>query len=228
MSLQYAPAPVPEELRHRYRLDGHQSDLLITSLLRRNASEFGRLPAVLDGATVLTWADLVTSATRFGGFLWSQGLRPGDAVTWQVPNWWEALVVAHGIWSIGCVSNPIVELSRELEIGRVLDAVRPKAIVTAREFQRLRPHRDVVRRLRGHRRGTDSAGVGAGRGDRMDSPRPSAERQRDARRRRRCRRPGPGPDDVGYDVRCQGGRAQHAQLPQLPAAHLPLVLAGME
>ena len=58
-------------------------------------------------------------ATRFAGFLDSRGVGPGDVVTWQLPNWWQSLVVAYGIWAAGAVSNPVVEIYRAHELRRI-------------------------------------------------------------------------------------------------------------
>jgi acyl-CoA synthetase len=92
---------------------------------------------------VLTWAELIGQATRFGGFLRASGVQPGDVVVWQLPNWWECLVVAYGIWAAGAVSSPVVPIYREHEIRQVVEAVRPACVVTAARF-RSTDHVDVM------------------------------------------------------------------------------------
>jgi acyl-CoA synthetase len=141
--MEYAPAPYPDELKDRYRRFGHQIDVSFTAFMARNRQELGWLPAVLDTARTLTWRELIDEATAFGGFLHSQGVGPGDVVVWQLPNWWESLVVAYGIWAAGAVSSPVVTIYRQFELRNVIDAVRPKAVVTAREI-RGRDHVDMV------------------------------------------------------------------------------------
>ena len=37
------------------------------------------------------------------GLLHAHGIGPGDTVVWQLPNWWEALAVAHGVWAAGAI-----------------------------------------------------------------------------------------------------------------------------
>ena len=135
MPLDYAPAPLPDDVRRRYLRYGYQSHALITAYLARNRDEFGPLPAVIDGDVELTWAELVDAATRFGGFLVSRGIGPGDVVTWQLPNWWQSLVAAYGIWAAGAISNPVVEIYREHELRRIVETLRPRAVVTAAEFR---------------------------------------------------------------------------------------------
>lgn len=133
--LEYAPAPVPEEVRRFYRRFGHQSTVTLGALMARNQREFGPLTAVIDGETSLTWAELIDAATRFGGLLSAQGIGSGDVVVWQLPNWWETLVVAYGIWAVGAISSPVVPIYREHELGQVVARVRPACVVTAGSFR---------------------------------------------------------------------------------------------
>ncbi len=97
--------------------------------------EFGTLPAVIDGRHRRSWGELVDAAARFAGFLAAAGVGPGDVVTWQLPNWWESLVVAYGIWAAGAVSNPVTEISREHELRQIVEQVHPVCVVTAEQFR---------------------------------------------------------------------------------------------
>ncbi|MGD0248095.1 MAG: dihydroorotate dehydrogenase, partial [Candidatus Limnocylindrales bacterium] len=63
-------------------------------------------------------------AARFGGYLQANGIGPGDVVMWQLPNWWESLAVAYGIWAAGAISAPVVPIYREHELRQVVEAAR--------------------------------------------------------------------------------------------------------
>ena len=128
---EYAPAPLSDDLRRTYARYGCQSDLTFAALMTRNRQEFGGLPAVLEGDNELTWRELMDAAGRFGGWLAGRGIGSGDVVTWQLPNWWEAVVVAYGIWAAGAVSNPVVPIYRGLELRQIVEAVQPRCVVTA-------------------------------------------------------------------------------------------------
>ena len=41
------------------------------------------------------------------GGLRARGVRRGDVVAWQLPNWWEAVVLFHACWRSGAVAAPI-------------------------------------------------------------------------------------------------------------------------
>lgn len=141
--MEFAPAPVPDALKAHYRHNGFQIDADLPALMARNRDELGERIAVIEGDVTLSWRALVDEASRFGGFLHSQGIGPGDVVVWQLPNWWESLVVAYGIWAVGAVSSPVVPIYREFELANVVAAVRPRAVVTMGEHHG-RDHVDMV------------------------------------------------------------------------------------
>jgi acyl-CoA synthetase len=126
--MDFAPAPFPAELRAGYRAAGHHTDIRLGDLLRRNGFEFGARTAVIEGDRELTWAQLVDASLRFAGFLAAHGIGPGDPVVWQLPNWWEAMVVGHGIWAAGAISVPVVPIYREHELTQNVHAVQPRAV----------------------------------------------------------------------------------------------------
>ena len=132
--MDYAPAPLPDELRDRYRRSGFQTDVSFPALMRRNRTEFGTRTAVIEDETELSWKELVGTAARFSGFLHANGVGAGDVVVWQLPNWWESLVVAYGIWALGAVSSPVVPIYREFELANVVGAVHPRCVVAPRSF----------------------------------------------------------------------------------------------
>ena len=133
--LEYAPAALPDELAVRYARGGYRSAVSLGSLMRRNRSELGPLTAVIDGDVSLTWRELIDQASRVAGFLNAAGIGPGDVVVWQLPNWWESLAVAYGIWGAGAISSPVVPIYREHELRQVVEAVRPRCVVVPESFR---------------------------------------------------------------------------------------------
>jgi len=129
--MEFAPAPIASSLAARYRAEGLTSDVSFPVLMRRNADMLGARVAVIEGEAERTWAELIDAAARFGGFLHAKGVGPGDVVVWQLPNWWETLVVAYGIWAAGAISSPVVPIYREYELGQVVAAVKPAAVVAS-------------------------------------------------------------------------------------------------
>ncbi len=133
--MDFAPAPFPVDLQAGYRAAGLHTDILLGDMLRRNATEFGPRTAVIQGERELTWGELADASLRMAGFLQAQGIGPGDPVVWQLPNWWEAMVVAFGIWASGAISVPVVPIYREHELTAIVEAVAPACVITTTTFR---------------------------------------------------------------------------------------------
>ncbi len=135
MTLEYAAAPIPEELLSGYRGAGFHTDAVVPGMLERNVFEFGSSVAVIDDTHEVSWAELADAARRIAGLLHAHGIGPGDTVVWQLPNWWEALAVAHGVWAAGAISVPVVPIYREHELAAIMRAVAPVCVIGPQNFR---------------------------------------------------------------------------------------------
>ena len=72
--------------------------------------------AVVDGPVRLDYRALADQVNRVAAGLGSLGVRAGDVVTVELPNWWEALVAMHAVLRIGAVVNPVVPIYRDREL----------------------------------------------------------------------------------------------------------------
>ena len=68
-------------------------------------------------------------ASAAGG-LRATGVRRGDLVTWQLPNWWEALVLFRACWRCGAVAAPLHHQVGAAEVSRLLAELRPAAALS--------------------------------------------------------------------------------------------------
>jgi cyclohexanecarboxylate-CoA ligase len=82
-------------------------------------------PAIVDGEVVIDHATLDDLAWRLAGGLGRRGVRRGDTVAWQLPNWWESIVLFHACWRIGAVASPIHHQFGATEVDRMLDQLQP-------------------------------------------------------------------------------------------------------
>lgn len=78
-----------------------------------------RLVVVDDHGRRLTTAQLRDEAEQVAAGLHDLGLRPGDAVSWQLPTTLEATVMLVACARLGLVQNPIIPLLREREIDHI-------------------------------------------------------------------------------------------------------------
>ena len=83
---------------------------------------------LVDGDRSLTCAELVGFAQRLAGYFTSIGLGPGDVISMQLPNWWEASVIDLAASMTGLVVNPIVPINRDAEVTFMLNESRTKVM----------------------------------------------------------------------------------------------------
>ena len=112
--------------------------------------------AVIDGSRELTFGALMAQAQRLAGAFAAMGLQPGDVVSFQLPNWFEAMVLNVAACLAGLVVNPIVPIYREAEVRYILKDARAKAFFIPRTFRnfdylamamRLRPELPELRQI---------------------------------------------------------------------------------
>jgi acyl-CoA synthetase (AMP-forming)/AMP-acid ligase II len=125
---------VPKDRHDEYRRMGFVSDMTMSSSVERAARLWGSRPA-LAGGVQMTHRDVLELVEHAAAWLAAAGIRPGDVVCWQTPNWWEAHVLGLAIWHVGAVSAPIAAFYREHELRQVIEEVRPAAVVSTKSFR---------------------------------------------------------------------------------------------
>ena len=113
----HSPHP---DLAVRFRAAGHWRDRTVDHFLERAATLYPDTVAVIDGDRRLTFADVERESLRLAAALYDRGVRPGDVVSFQLPNSADAVVVFHAIHRVRGVANPIVPIYREREVGFIL------------------------------------------------------------------------------------------------------------
>ena len=73
-----------------------------------------------DGVRAISYRDILLEAQALAAGLSQRGLRPGQVVAFQLPNWIEAAVVNIAAAMLGLVVNPIVPIYRDKEVGEIL------------------------------------------------------------------------------------------------------------
>lgn len=90
---------------------------------------------VVDGERRLTRGELLDLSLRLGGALLARGLVRGDAVAFQLPNWWEAGVVNLAAALFGFRIVPLLTIYREAELGTILPACGVRAAFVPQAFR---------------------------------------------------------------------------------------------
>jgi acyl-CoA synthetase (AMP-forming)/AMP-acid ligase II len=91
--------------------------------------------AIVDGESVMTRETLLADAEALSAAMHARGLRPGDVIAFQVPNWAEAAVINLAAAMSGLVVNPIVPIYRDHEVTLMLGDCGARAFFVASSFR---------------------------------------------------------------------------------------------
>ncbi len=129
-----------ETLLDQARIDamtsaGFWSDALLTDHLDRAAAETPDKVAFRDSRRTVTYAALRAEADRCALGLLDLGVGPGDVVSFQLPNWIEFVVVHLAAVRIGAISNPLIPIYREREVGFMVGLAQSRVVIVPRDFR---------------------------------------------------------------------------------------------
>ncbi len=85
-------------------------------------------PAVVDGSHRIDADRLESMVAGLAGSLGRHGVRRGDVVAWQLPNWWEAVVLYRACWRSGAVAAPLHHQVGASEVDAMVDVLAPKVM----------------------------------------------------------------------------------------------------
>lgn len=142
------PVRWSDEAAARYRAEGWWRDTTLVDAARAAvAADPGRV-LLIEGERRLARGAAWDQALRLAGFLRDRGLVPGDVVSFQLPNWIEASIIALAARMMGLVVNPIPPIYRGAELGYILADCGAKMMFVPQLFRR-HDHLATVEALRG-------------------------------------------------------------------------------
>ncbi|MBP0438303.1 AMP-binding protein [Tianweitania sediminis] len=100
----------------------------------------------VEGAHELTAQQALDQGEAFASHLHALGLREGDVVSFQLPNWTESVVVDVACVLLGLVINPVVPIYRDAELAMILNDCQAKALIIPAEFRSVQ-HAEMIERL---------------------------------------------------------------------------------
>src|SRR5262245_16814313 len=113
------PTHVPES-RTTYRGAGLWRGETLWNVFLNTASLHTARIAIVDGDTCITFGALAERATRLAAGFAVLGVRAGDVVAVQLPNWHEMITTQLALARLGAVINPVLATSRERELAFIL------------------------------------------------------------------------------------------------------------
>lgn len=110
----------PDEIEHYYDVGAWRRESLATLVAARAVSGPERV-FLHDDTTSLTFGRLDRDAAALAAALQERGVRPGDRVGAQLPNWVEFATVVVATARLGAVVVPMMPFYRRSEVSYVLD-----------------------------------------------------------------------------------------------------------
>jgi non-ribosomal peptide synthetase component E (peptide arylation enzyme) len=124
-----------DELIERYQQSGHWGAETFHAILARRAAVHPDRVAIVDRGRRITYGELKTRVDRVAAGLGALGIRRGDVVTIQLPNWAEFADVFFALECLGAVANQIGPDFRSREVDYILRFSESRAFVCPASFK---------------------------------------------------------------------------------------------
>jgi acyl-CoA synthetase (AMP-forming)/AMP-acid ligase II len=108
------------ELSDRYARSGHWRGETFSRVLAQRALAHPTREAIVDRRQRVTYGELLARVDRVAAHLCALGVRPGDVITIQMPNWAEFAYVFFAAERLGAVANQIGPDFRSREVEYIL------------------------------------------------------------------------------------------------------------
>lgn len=88
-----------------------------------------------DGSARWSYAELAVRVNQAAAALHGLGVRHGDVISVQLPNWREFVVTVLACGRIGAVVNPLMHIFRERELGYMLGFAHSRILIVPRTYR---------------------------------------------------------------------------------------------
>jgi cyclohexanecarboxylate-CoA ligase len=103
--------------------------------------------AVDDGYSSYSYEELYKKTIQLAMYLKEIGIKKGDVISFQVPNWSETLIIHYASAFLGAVCNPIIPIYRKKEVKYILNQSKTKVFFVPYKFRKFN-YLEMVRELK--------------------------------------------------------------------------------
>ncbi len=121
--------------RERRRAAGEWTGKTAADYARLRAEEEPDVVAVNDETGGMTYAQLLTEAQALARGMLAAGVKRGETVSFQLPNWIEAVVVNLACALAGVVVVPVIPIYRQAELRFILKDCRARMLFIPQTFR---------------------------------------------------------------------------------------------
>ncbi|GAA1365308.1 hypothetical protein GCM10009596_29080 [Arthrobacter rhombi] len=130
-----------------FRTHGYWKDRLLLDYFDEAVNTRPQATANIDVAGARTYAEMAALVDDVAAGLLALGVEAGDTVSIQLPNRHEWIVAHLAAQRVGAVTNPLVPIFRDREIGYMAAKARTKVIFVPDEFRKF-DYAAMIGRLR--------------------------------------------------------------------------------
>jgi acyl-CoA synthetase (AMP-forming)/AMP-acid ligase II len=144
---EFAVHGLDASIKQRWRAAGYWPDIALDAALDRAAQSQPHARLTIHSANRPadeTLASLRRGGLRIASALRELGLKSGDVVALQLPNWIETALIYQAAAALGCVILPIVPIFGPTELGFILRNSRARALFIPSNWRKV----DYVERFR--------------------------------------------------------------------------------
>lgn len=124
-----------DEMVRHYTDTGRWTGVTLRHCALRCARQFPDRIAIVEGGVQLRFGEVLQQALRLAATMRKRGLKAGDVLSFQLPNWYETLVINVAAAIGGFICNPIVPIYRDAEVGFILRESRTKILFIPEAFR---------------------------------------------------------------------------------------------
>lgn len=136
-----------EDRIRKHTRDGFWRDRLLTDYFDDAAKAHPDTLSNVEPAGRHTYAELSDAVDIAAHALVEAGVEPTDVVGIQLPNWYEWLIIHLAAIRVGAVTNALIPIYRDKEIGHMAKTARVSVLFIPEDFRRFN-YMDMVDRLR--------------------------------------------------------------------------------
>lgn len=126
-----------ETRKQQYRKAGYWGDATLLDYWKMSVLRFPDKDAVMDNhGCSYTYAELDDVSGRVASYLVQTGVKSGDFVSFQLPNWSEFVAVYIACMKVGAVANPIITNYRLCELEYMLNKCESKVLFIPSFFRK--------------------------------------------------------------------------------------------
>ena len=88
-----------------------------------------------DTRTEMSYREMARQVDAIAGLLVSLGVKKGDVVAYQLPNWWQFIAIHLAAIKIGAVTNPMMPIFRQRELTFMLGHGEAKVVFVPKVYR---------------------------------------------------------------------------------------------